>query len=609
MKPMLLTDADNIPEGQDWIYETKYDGFRCLLDWSETSITLTSRNGNRLNEMFPEIIQFCHEIQDKIKSLLPIHLDGELVHLQNNFKSEFVVVQTRGRMRKADAIRNHSRRFPCHYVAFDLLKWKGKDITGETLMKRKKQLQSLFAKLKLPCSVNYASKEPLQLIEATENASMMWEAIHIHNGEGLVAKKKTSDWSSEKRTPHWVKVKNWKTVHVIVTKYEAANGFFTGSLFKDQQLLDIVTFRHGLSDDEFQALASLFTSNGTKIEAETWRVDPSICVQINCIDFDGKHLREPRFHSFSFEWNAEQCTWRQMLREVNPIAETVPITHPDKPVWPKMGVEKDDFLYYLQVVFPYIGPFLHNRLLTVIRYPHGVVGERFYQKNAPDYKPDFVVTKREEGIDYLLCNDIQTLLWLGNQLALEYHIPFQTIDTACPTEIVFDLDPPSVQEFSLAVEAALRLKVICDQFKLETFVKTSGGKGLQVYIPLPFDTFTYEDTRVFTEFVAEFLCEQEPQWFTTERLKKNRGNRLYIDYVQHQEGKTIVAPYSTRGGELATVATPLEWQEVSSQLRPEMFTIPTVLDRIKQIGNPFRNFKEVGANQPFEEVLKQLTEL
>ncbi|QTD41407.1 DNA ligase D [Sporosarcina sp. Te-1] len=608
MKPMLLIEADTIPTGEEWMYETKYDGFRCLLEWSETAITLTSRNGNRLNDMFPEIIRCCHEVHEKIKIYLPLQLDGELVHLLNNYKSEFAVVQARGRMRKADVISHHALRFPCHYIVFDLLTWQGEDVSGESLIKRKKKLRTFFAKSKLPITVEYGKSESLQLIEDFTQSSQLWETIQIHNGEGIVAKKKTSVWSNEKRTPHWVKVKHWKTIHVIVTKYEAANGFFTGGVYKEDQFIEIVTFRHGLSDEEYRALADLFTSNGTKVGEETWQLEPSVCVKVDCIDFDGKHLREPRFHSFDFEMNAEHCIWRQLNRELHPIPETVPITHPDKPVWPKMGIEKDDFLYYLQAVYPYMGPFLHNRLLTVIRYPHGVVGERFYQKNAPDYKPDFVVTKREEDIDYLLCNDIQTMLWLGNQLALEYHIPFQPFDTACPTEIVFDLDPPSVQEFPLAIEAALRLKVIFDQFKLESFVKTSGGKGLQVYIPLPFDTFTYDDTRVFTQFVAEFLSGQEPDWFTTERLKKNRGNRLYIDYVQHHEGKTIVAPYSTRGGELATVATPLEWSEVTRQLRPDMFTIPTVLDRVKKMGNPFRSFKDVGAKQPFQEVLQQLSE-
>ena len=253
-------------------------------------------------------------------------------------------------------------------------------------------------------------------------------------------------------------------------------------------------------------------------------------------------------------------------------------------------------------------PFLHDRLLTVIRFPHGVPGESFYQKNSPNYVPDFIATKQVEDINYILCNDIESLLWLGNQLALEFHIPFQTIHTSKPTEIVFDLDPPSVDEFSLAREAALRMKVIFDHFHLQSFIKTSGGKGMQVYIPLPFDTFSYEDTRVFTKFVCDFLVEQEPQWFTTERLKKHRGNKLYLDYVQHAEGKTVIAPYSTRGNDLGLIATPLNWDEVNSTLKPSLFSIPVVLERLKKEGNPFRDFRENVDKQRFTDVLTQLKE-
>lgn len=213
-------------------------------------------------------------------------------------------------------------------------------------------------------------------------------------------------------------------------------------------------------------------------------------------------------------------TWEGLLRQLNPLPETITITHPDKPIWPALGLIKDDYIYYLQQIAPYMLPFLKERLLTAIRFPHGVPGESFYQKNAPEYTPEFIKTKVHEDIEYIICQDIESLLWLGNQLAIEFHIPFQTVSTTYPTEIVFDLDPPSVDEFSLAIEAATRMKAIFDNLNLTCFVKTSGGKGLQLYIPLPKDTFSYDECRVFTEFVCRFLCEQEPKWFTTERLKK-----------------------------------------------------------------------------------------
>lgn len=609
MKPMLMIDADEAPVGKDWIFETKYDGFRAILQWDKEGIQLFSRNEKLLNDIFPEIIEDCRRIEHLIKPFLPITFDGELVSLQNNFRSEFSIVQTRGRMRKKEVIAQHSKTFPCQYIVFDLLSLKGKDVTNSALEKRKVQLIKCFEKLGLPTAVEYRHDSIIQLVQTFTDENELWNQIRLNNGEGIIAKRKKSIWSNEKRTNQWLKVKNWRLVTVIITKFEQVNGFFTGAVYKEDQLIEIVTFKHGLSEEEMKTLSELFLSNGKNIVNSVYEISPSVCANINCISFDGKHLREPRFDSFQFEMNAEECQWQQLMRQLNPIPEQVEITHPDKPVWAKQGLEKDDYLLYLQSAAPFMLPFLKERHLTLIRYPHGVPGEKFYQKSVPDYAPEFVKTSRDEDIDYIVCNDITTLLWLGNQLSIEYHIPFQTINTKMPTEIVFDLDPPSVDEFSLSVEAALRLKVIFDQFQLTSFVKTSGGKGLQLYIPLPLNTFTYEDTRIFTKFIADFLCDQEPQWFTTERLKKNRGNKLYLDYVQHHEGKTIVAPYSPRGNELATIATPLNWEEVGTSLRPEQFTIDSVMERMRTIGDPFLEFRKVGDTQPFEVVLGQLKEL
>lgn len=294
--------------------------------------------------------------------------------------------------------------------------------------------------------------------------------------------------------------------------------------------------------------------------------------------------------------------------EIHIDGKAVAITHPDKPLWPEKGLNKIDYLQYLRDVSDFMLPFLRERDLTVIRYPHGAGGEKFFQKNCPDYAPDFIRTHETHDIDYIVCSDLATLMWLGNQLAFELHVPFQTIHTTGPSEIVFDLDPPSRNEFELAVEAALMIKEILIKLNLTSFVKTSGNKGLQIYIPLPENTFSYEETRKFTQFIADFLTEKEPKWFTTERLKKNRGNRLYVDYLQHAEGKTIVAPYSVRGNKEALVATPLEWEEVTRDLRPEQFPMDTTIKRIKEKGCPFEKFWQAKPNQPFEPVLRWLAE-
>ena len=609
MKPMLLSSTDTVPMGNDWIYEIKYDGFRCILKWDTDGISLVSRNDKELTEYFPEIIQFCKAIQNQISPYLPLVLDGEIVYLENDYKSDFSTVQTRGRMRTKKTITESSMGYPCNFLAFDLLQIEGANITQESLILRKKQLQTLFEKLNLPLSPSYQDKGNLQLVSVFTDSDIIREKAKEWNSEGIIAKKKSSLWESGKRTNLWLKVKNWRIVTVILTIFDQMNGYFNGAIYSNDQLVEITTFRHGLTDEQFQTLANFFQIKGMKTSATTWSLPPSICVDVACIDFDGKKLREPRFEAFRFDIVPMEVTWKSMLRGLNPIPEKVAITHPDKPIWPAVQMVKDDYIYYLQAVAPFLLPFLKNRLLTSIRFPHGVPGESFYQKNAPDYAPSFIKTSMDEDIEYIVCNDMKTLLWLGNQLAIEYHIPFKTIDTTCPTEIVFDLDPPSVDNFSLAIEAALSMKAILDNFNLHAFIKTSGGKGLQIYIPLPRDTFTFDETRIFTEFVCRFLVEQNPKWFTIERMKKNRGNRLYLDYVQHAEGKTIISPYSPRGNEHGLVATPLEWSEVNSNLSPKLFPIPAILERLKSKGDLFEDFYKIGETQPFEAVLTTLKEL
>ncbi|MFC7371764.1 non-homologous end-joining DNA ligase [Fictibacillus iocasae] len=289
-------------------------------------------------------------------------------------------------------------------------------------------------------------------------------------------------------------------------------------------------------------------------------------------------------------------------------ASDIVITSPDKPVWPEKGIAKLEYLHYLSFIAPYILPFLKERTLTVIRYPHGVQGERFYQKNCPEYAPTFVETFLEEDIHYCICSNLETLLWLGNQLALEMHIPFRRTRTSFPSEIVMDLDPPSRSDFGLAVEASLIIKEVCDSLRLVPYVKTSGNKGMQVYIPIPDHSFTFVEARMFTSFLADYLINKEPDYFTTERLKKKRGQKCYIDFIQHAEGKTIIAPYSARGNSDALVATPVYWHEVNSSLRPELFTVDSLKTRIKSKGDPFSSFWETKTTQPFQHVLHVLKE-
>lgn len=608
LKPMLLTEASTFPTGDDWIYEPKYDGFRCLLHWTEQSITLTSRNKKELTAQFPEIIQYCQSIHDQMTCYLPLTFDGEIVHLRYPFQSAFPIVQKRGRLRNDTVIVSQMKAFPCHYIVFDILMLNGISLKKQALEHRKQRVKQLFQALQLPTTVQPYQIKKLQVIETFTNPAKLWKEIVQTAGEGIVAKKKTSTWTEQYRTPHWVKVKNLRLVSVIVTTFQRKNGYFTGAVYRESELIDVVTFQHGFREEELNVLVQFFESKGELMASETWSLPPSLCAYISCIGFDGQALREPRFHSFAFDFSPDDCQWKTLLHQVAPMT-TTSITHADKLLWPAVALQKDDYILFLKEMAPYILPFLKDRLLTVIRSPHGVEGEAFYQKSIPKYAPSFIETALEDDIEYILCNDIETLVWLGNQLAIEFHIPFHTIHSQCPTEIVFDLDPPSVEFFPLAIEAAQLMKGIFDMLQLTAFVKTSGGKGLQVYIPLPPNTFTYEQTRIFTTFVCDILIAQAPDRFTTERLKKNRGKRLYLDDVQYQAGKTIIAPYSPRIQPSATIAAPLYWEELNHSLSPTQFTLTTVLKRIESIGDPFRPIHE-GVKQPyFEDALHAISSI
>ncbi|MGS0929604.1 DNA ligase D [Bacillus safensis] len=610
MKPMRLTPAHDIPAGADWVYELKYDGFRAIFVWEEDEIRLESRTGKQLNEQFPEVMDQCEQLRDEFAPFLPLTLDGELVFLLSEEQSEFAKVQQRGRLKNKEAIHRQAERFPCHFIAFDLLRCKGKPLVDLPLTERKNQLQQVFQDAKLPSSVQLEHPSLLQVIHSDPDSEYMKNLMTMYLAEGLVAKKKTSKWHDNTRSKEWLKIKNWRYVSVIVTRFDKENGYFQGCIYQDSALIEVVQFKHGLSKEEEQTLRTLFQTKGQLTGGSSYEIPPSIVASIACISFDGSALREPRFSSFLLDADPSACTFQQMLKQLYPLPAVIDVTHPEKPIVPALQLNKADYLLYLRQVAPYLLPFLRERRLTLIRYPHGSGDEFFYQKSTPDYAPDFVLTDVVDDISYTVCNDPRTLLWLGNQLAMEFHIPFETRDTDRPTEIVFDLDPPSVNEFHLAIEAAKRIKALLDGLFLTAFIKTSGGKGLQVYIPLKKNAFTYEETRQFTAFICQFLCEQAPDLFTLERLKKKRGNRLYLDYIQHDAGKTIIAPYSPRGNELGLVATPLEWDELyHDELHPSLFTMPAVIERLKEKGDPFRRMRHLVNDDAFRQVLHQLAHM
>ncbi len=606
MKPMLPSLTFDRPVQHDWWYEVKYDGFRAILEWNSNSLELISRNGKSLLPQFPEIKDFLLKHEKEFQPFLPFQLDGELVALENPYKANFSAIQIRGRMKSAKKISEQTHISPCRLMVFDVLSLKGKSLKDKAYHIRKNELLKLFQTIGFELYAHPKNEQLLQPVVPYKDFDEIWEKVVLFDGEGIVAKQAGSQWEEGKRSLKWLKYKNWKYVSCFVTSFDKTNGYFYLGVYKETEIFPIGQVLFGFKPNEKQALMLIIKQNRNHEDGQFIYLEPAICLEVKYLELYDNQLREPRFDRFRLDLQPVDCSYEKFTLQQKNLPQDLEISHPNKLLWEKHEIQKADYILYLREVSPYMLPFLQDRLLTVIRFPHGMFGEAFYQKNCPDYAPDFVKTFRADGIDYILCNNLKTLIWLGNQLAIEFHVPFQTMKSHGPSEIVFDLDPPSKEAFHLAVKAALLIKEVLDQLHLIGFIKTSGNKGLQIYLPLPEGKFSYDDTRLFTSFIAEYLISKDPDSFTIERMKKKRGQRLYVDYIQHGEGKTIVAPYSLRGNEHAGVATPLYWEEVNENLMPEIFTMQMALMRIKKKGDPFKNFMETKALQPFSPVLEVL---
>lgn len=290
--------------------------------------------------------------------------------------------------------------------------------------------------------------------------------------------------------------------------------------------------------------------------------------------------------------------------EIEVEGHSVRITNPDKPLWPEARITKFDYIKYLIDMAAYILPYAKDRLLTTIRYPNGIDGKSFYQKNMPAQAPDWVASHIWRDTNYILANDLPTLIWLGNQACLEFHVSFNRYDQPkIPTEIVFDLDPTDVHNFSQVLEVASRIKEVLDSLGLISQPKTSGASGLQIYIPIE-ARYTYEQTHRLNKFIARYIADKYPEHVTLERLVKNRGTKLYFDYIQHGEGRTLPAPYSPRARTEGTVSAPVTWDEIRRGFTPRDFTINNIKGRVERIGDLFEVMTSRKINQSIDQLLQ-----
>ena len=295
--------------------------------------------------------------------------------------------------------------------------------------------------------------------------------------------------------------------------------------------------------------------------------------------------------------------------EVDVLGRTLSLSNLDKVLYPAAGFTKGHVIDYYTRIAPYVLPHLKGRALTLKRYPNGVDGGHFYEKNAPGHRPAWVNTAtipiRTDGrtIDFVLADDLPTLVWLANLADLELHTSLaKAADPKAPTILAFDLDPGPPATIVECAQVALRLREVFEHFGLQGFPKTSGSKGMQVYVPLNVPA-TYKQTKGFSQAVAQLLERRHRELVVSEMRKDLRPGKVFVDWSQNDEHKTTVAAYSLRAKERPTVSTPLRWEEVEAVVGsgdPDelVFTTADVLERVAEHGDLFAVVEELEQELP-----------
>jgi bifunctional non-homologous end joining protein LigD len=593
--------ADRVPRGEDWLFEVKWDGVRAVAFLDNEEVHLQSRTGLRCERQYPELAVMPHHI-----AASQAVLDGEIAVLNPKGVSQFHLIQPRIANTDPNTIAHLVRSTPVIYFVFDLLYLDGYDLRGVALDKRRELLQLVLT-----------PGPTIRISDAFPGAGeALLEAARENGLEGIVAKHASSTYES-RRSREWQKIK-------IVTEQEFVIGGFTepqgerdhfGALVlgvhKDGELHWVGNVGTGFDQ---KLLANLygrleplitkkcpFTPRPKPDKGMTW-VKPELVCQVKYANWTpDDRLRAPVFVGLRNDVQAPA-----VVREVamEPSGEMLPgspkestltidghvlkFTNLGKPYYPDDGVTKRDVLNYYAAIADLILPHLKDRPLSLKRYPNGIKEQFFFQKDTPDSYPGWLRTERIDEINYVFAGDRASLLYLVNLGCIDQNPAMSRSGSLDhPDFILIDLDPQECS-YDLIVEAALLVKSLLDKIGLEGYPKTTGGDGMHVYIPIE-PVYSFEEARTFAELISRLVTHEKPHLFTTPRtVAKRQKGRVYFDYLQIGQSKTIAAPYVLRAYEGAPVATPLEWAELIPGLNPKQFNIHNARERFRQKGDLFR---------------------
>ena len=609
---MLATLVDEPFDRAGWSFEIKWDGYRAIAEVGSRGVKLYSRKQTPFTDTFPPIVESLKQLGHTGI------LDGEVVVLDDRGRSRFQLLQN---YHKTGAGR-------LMYCVFDLLFLDGRDLRHEPLRVRRQLLSSI-----LPESPN------VMLSESVADRGIAFFHAAVRNGlEGVIAKDEESPYREGMRGPEWLKIKTHNRQEAVIGGFTEPRrlrkhlGAVVLGVYEEGELVYIGHTGGGsdakqLADlrDRLEPLVQKSCPFRTRprVNAPVRWVAPKLVCEVRFQEWtaDGR-MRQPILLGVREDKPAESVRRetpkgveaeevatppsrraRRSSAAKTTQANGVPtLTNLDKVYWPKEGYTKGDLIAYYRNIAPFLLPYLHDRPLSLHRHPDGIGGGSFFQKDVsrnppPAWVETVGIPSESTGRTgrYVVCQNAATLEYLANLGCIELNPWNARVGSlGFPDYLVIDLDPVDV-DFAHVIAAAVAVRKVLDKAEVESVCKTSGKRGLHVFVPLGAG-YTHDEARQFAELVGAIVNKELPGTTSLIRDPRQRQGRVYLDYLQNRLGQTMVAPYSVRPQPGATVSTPLAWREVSKRLDPSVFTMKTVPRRLERIGDLWRGVLGPGAD-------------
>ena len=611
VRMMLARSARSPFSRAGWVFEPKLDGYRMLLAKSRAVATIRTRNGNDATPGFPEL---AHAV-----AALPFEeliLDGEIVIHDARGLPSFQNLQRRALLRRRLDVERAARRLPATFYAFDLIAALGHDLRPLPLLERKRLLRLVLPPV-----------GPLRYVDHfPEHGEKLFKKAVAMGMEGVVGKKADSRYRGG-RSGDWVKVRSDRVDDFVIVGYTDPGGTRAGfgalhlAGWMDDRLTYAGRVGSGFTESEISELherlkARMRDQPPCEGPVPTGRehhwVEPEEVCEVRFLEWTADRLlRQPVFQRMRPDKDPRECelpvdghgdpegesepfeappSGAANLASETPAGPPAAVTliNADKVFWPENGYTKGDLFEYYRGIAPWLLPYLADRPLVLTRYPDGIEGTSFYQKNTPGHVPDWVRTvgvwseSSDREIEYVVCDDLSTLLYLINMATIPLHVWASRVSALDrPDWCILDLDPKGAP-FDNVVEVAKSIHILCNDLELPCHVKTSGSSGLHVLIPLG-GAVDYAMSRTLGELLARVVVGERTAIATVERVITERGGKVYLDYLQNRRGQLLVAPFSVRPIPGAPVSTPLRWREVRKGLDIRRFTVRSVPRRMARM--------------------------